>query len=166
MDIHLILAQKAEIDIALSLFKSAAESIAKKNIDHWQYWKKPTVDNIAWVQEGFDSKQFYFIKNALGETVGMLRIMEEDLSYWGAKNDQAKYIHSLVVLEQYKGLRIGNNVLQIVEQEAVKHEYNYLRLDCLDSNPGLCQYYENYGFTKVGTKHLPPASYSLYEKRL
>ncbi len=30
----------SNVDLVLTLFRDAAEQIAKKNIDHWQYWKK------------------------------------------------------------------------------------------------------------------------------
>ena len=39
-----------ELKMVLDLFKEAALSISKKNIDHWQYWKTPPLEKVNWVK--------------------------------------------------------------------------------------------------------------------
>lgn len=156
--------QPNELNTVLTLFKEAAEKIAKKNINHWQYWKNPPIEKIQWVKKGIIANEFFFIKNTPKETIGMVRILEEDLLYWGQKNDKATYIHSLVILEKLEGKGIGKKVLQKIENDAKKEGYTYLRLDSDSKNPKLCDYYEKQGFQKVGIKKLPLSTYNLYEK--
>ncbi|NQX80811.1 MAG: GNAT family N-acetyltransferase [Flavobacteriaceae bacterium] len=155
-----------DLDKALSLFKSSAEKIAKKNVDHWQYWKNPPVEKIKWVKEGLSSNEFFFITIEEDEIIGMVRIMDEDKLYWGENDDKAKYIHSLVVLEKYEGNGIGAMVISKIENQARDSNNEYLRLDCDSKNPRLCEYYKELGFTKVGQKTLPISVYNLYQKNL
>ena len=162
----LIPIQHPDFNKVLGLFKDAAEKIALKNIDHWQYWKNPPAEKIKWVQEGIQNKEFFFIESDEGDLMGMVRILEMDLLYWGEMNDKSRYIHSLVITDEYNGKGIGSKVIQKIEQDAREDDFDYLRLDCDAKNPKLCAYYENQGFEKVGQKELPISTYNLYEKRI
>lgn len=166
MNLTLAQIEISDKDKVLNLFKDAAEKISKKNIDHWQYWKNPPIEKIKWVEEGILNDEFFFIKSSKGETIGMVRILEEDLLYWGHRTDKAKYIHSLVVIEKFGGNGIGKIILQKIEDDARKNGYEYLRLDSDSKNPKLCSYYENQGFKKVGTKVLSISVYNLYQKEI
>lgn len=153
-------------DVVLSLFKEAAIKIAKMNVDHWQYWKNPPLEKIKWVEEGIENKEFYFIKNTDNETIGMVRILEEDLLYWGKQEDKSLYIHSLVVREQFNKKGLGKIILNKVESLAQQKQYKYLRLDAVSTNIKLCKYYEKQGFNKVGTKELKDTVNNLYQREV
>ncbi|WP_147679051.1 GNAT family N-acetyltransferase [Algibacter pacificus] len=150
----------------LELFKETAEKISQKNIDHWQYWKNPPIEKIKWVEEGINNNEFFFIESMDNENLGMVRILNEDILYWGKQEHKAKYIHSLVIKEKYNGKGYGSKVLLKIENNAKKENCKYLRLDSDSQNPKLCKYYENLGFKKVGIKKLPLSIYNLYEKEL
>lgn len=149
----------------LNLFKEAAKIISNKNVNHWQYWKNQPIEK-KWVEEGMLNDEFFFIKSGNGQNIGMVRIAEEYLLYWGQKVDKAKYIHSLVVIKEFEGKGIGTLILQRIENEAKKDGYEYLRLDCDSKNPKLCDYYEKQGFKKTGAKVLPLSTYNLHQKKL
>tara|TARA_B100001758_G_scaffold179545_1_gene156270 strand:+ start:166 stop:672 length:507 start_codon:yes stop_codon:yes gene_type:complete len=153
-----------ELNIVLEMFKDAAIRISKKNIDHWQYWKNPPQEKVNWVKEGLINKQFYFIVSINDEVIGMIRVLNKDLLYWGDNEDRARYIHSLTIKEKFNGLGLGAAVLNEIEKEAINCDY--LRLDCDSKNPQLCSYYVNLGFRKVGEKKLPLSVYNLYEKQI
>lgn len=166
MDITLVQIEISNLNKVLLLFKEAAEKIHKKNIDHWQYWKNPPAEKIQWVKEGILNREFFFVQNPDKQTIGMVRILEEDLLYWGPNTDKAKYIHSLVVIEELEGKGIGKIILQQIEHDAKENGYSYLRLDADSNNPKLCHYYEKQGFKKVGTTELSLSSYTLYQKEI
>ncbi len=166
MDIIFRQIENENKSIVLELFKNAAEKISKMNIDHWQYWKNPPLEKIKWVEEGIQNKEFFFIETLHRENLGMVRILNEDLMYWGKQNEKAKYIHSLVIKEKYNGKGIGTIIIQKIENKAKKDNYKYLRLDADSKNPKLCNYYEKLGFKKVGIKELPLSVNNLYEKEL
>ena len=166
MDFRLRKSEISEFNIALKLLKSAAEFLLEKNINQWNYWTKPPKEKIQWVKDGFKNKEFYFIENQNEAILGMVRILKEDLLYWGDMNDSAMYIHSLVIEKRYKGQQIGKRVVQKIENDAKNSGIKYLRLDCDSSNENLCEYYTNIGFNKVGEKLLKLGKYNLYEKQL
>ena len=153
-----------ELNIVLDMFKDAAIRISKKKIDHWQYWKNPPQEKVNWVKEGLINKQFHFIVSINDEVMGMIRVLNKDLIYWGEKNDVACYIHSLTIKQKYNGLGLGAAVINEIEKGAINCDY--LRLDCDSKNPKLCSYYLKLGFRKVGEKKLPLSVYNLYEKQI
>ena len=149
----------------LALFKRSAEKIKRMQVNHWQYWNNPPADKIKWVEEGIHNSEFFYIF-VEGVNVGMVRILDEDLPYWGRQDEKAKYIHSLVVREQFNGKGIGNAAIKAVGAMAQENNCKYIRLDADSENPKLCEYYENQGFKKVGTKTLTLSTYILYQKEL
>jgi len=150
----------------LELLKETAEKISKMNIDHWQYWKNPHQEKIEWIEQGILNNEFFFIDNQREEFVGMVRILNEDLLYWGAQKEKAKYVHSLVVKEDFNGKGIGLKILETIAIKAKTENCKYVRLDADSKNSKLCSYYENLGFKKVGTKNLTLSTYNLYQKKI
>lgn len=157
---------KSEQPQVIALFKAAADKIHRMGVDHWQYWKNPPVEKLKWVEDGINKEEYFFVENPQGETIGMLRLLDEDLMYWGEQTSKAKYVHSLVVIEKYNGKGIGAHILNHVEKQAQNEGCRYLRLDADSKNPKLCHYYEGLGFKKVGAKQLSISTYNLYEKEL
>jgi len=166
MNFNLKQANPTEIQKAFDLLKSASKTLKRKNVKQWNYWQNPPPEKIKWVEEGFLKNEFYFIENEANELMGMVRIMDEDVNYWGVMNDKAKYIHSLVIDQKFSGNNLGTEVVKKVASDAKKDCYHYLRLDCDSTNGKLCKYYEKQGFVKVGRKQLPLGVYNLYEKVL
>ncbi|NER17563.1 GNAT family N-acetyltransferase [Spongiivirga citrea] len=166
MNIQFSQIEITEKKIVLDLFKEAALKIEKMNIDHWQYWKNPPKEKIEWIQEGIKNKEFYFIKNTDSTTIGMVRILKEDLLYWGKQKEKSLYIHSLVVKDNNENKGIGKIILEQIKNDAKNKGYKYLRLDADSKNSKLCYYYEKQGFEKVGIKELPLSINNLYQKEL
>ncbi|MCH2033272.1 MAG: GNAT family N-acetyltransferase [Tenacibaculum sp.] len=158
--------QLEHLDLVLRLFKSAAEKIAKKNVDHWQYWKNPPQEKINWVKAGIENEEFFFINDLRNQNIGMVRILNEDELYWGKQDVKATYIHSLVIKEEFNGKGMGETVLDEIEKNAKANGCVYLRLDAVTKNTKLCSYYENLGFLKVGTKKMPLSLNNLYQKKI
>jgi ribosomal protein S18 acetylase RimI-like enzyme len=166
MDITFKQIEHCDKSTVLNLFKKAAEKINKMNIDHWQYWKNPPLEKIKWIEDGIQNNEFFFIELLNGENVGMVRILNEDLLYWGKQDDRAKYIHSLVIKEKYNGQGIGSKVVQKVEHLAKVENCKYIRLDADSKNSKLCAYYERLGLKKVGLADISPSPCILFEKEL
>lgn len=158
--------EKKDKNKVLELFKETAEKINKMKINHWQYWKNPPKEKIEWIEEGIKNKEFFFINQQNENHIGMVRILNEDLLYWGKQKEKAKYVHSLVIKEEYNGKGLGAKILKEIEKNAKKDNCRFLRLDADAKNPKLCNYYKNLGFKKTGIKKLPLSTYNLYEKKL
>ncbi|GAB3002202.1 hypothetical protein GCM10027284_19920 [Cyclobacterium sediminis] len=155
-----------DLTLVLNLLKEAAEKINRMQIDHWQYWKNPPQEKVRWIEEGIKNGEFFFIDDQDKNNIGMVRMLNEDLLYWGKQKDKAIYVHSLIVKEAYNGRGIGQRILEEIGHKAKKNECQYLRLDSDSKNPKLCKYYEKLGFKKVGVKDLPLSTYNLYERKI
>ena len=136
MHINLKQIEIKELKLVLDMFKDAAIQISKKNIDHWQYWKNPPPEKVKWVKDGLNLKQFFFIVSDNKKIMGMVRVLNKDLLYWGDNEDRACYIHSLTIKEKFNGLGLGAAVLN----EIVSVNCDYLRLDCDKKSPTLFYY--------------------------
>ncbi|MFM2393795.1 MAG: hypothetical protein RLZZ546_1777 [Bacteroidota bacterium] len=155
-----------EIDIALSLLKQAAQKLKDNNINQWAFWLDPPDDKIDWIKKGFENNEFFFVETDHKEIVAMFRLSEKDEMYWGNQNDDAYYIHSLVVDKNFSGKKIGIQIIQLIESLLLDKGIFKLRLDCNASNLVLCNYYEMQGFVKVGEKQMPHSLNNLFEKSL
>lgn len=161
-DFTIIQAPLNEFSVALNLLKIAASRLQEKGLEQWDYWLNPPEERLLWAQNGFDNQEFYFLKIQT-QTIGMYRLMTEDLLYWGKQETTTYYIHSLVIIPEFKGNNLGAQIIDNVYQLALKNGMSYLRLDCNASNPALCHYYEKLGFKKVGTKLMAHSLNCLYE---
>lgn len=166
MNFNLRKAKSEETNIAFDLLKLAAKTLAKKNVEQWQYWNNPPVEKIKWIEEGFSKGEFFIIENDGEEIMGMVRILEKDLFYWGERNDKALYVHSLVIHQDFSGNKLGNRVLKKIENDAKENKFDLLRLDCDSTNTKLCEYYTKQGFLIVGNKKLPFSTNNLFQKKI
>lgn len=156
----------ADIDLALSLLKEAAENIRAKGLTQWNIWLNPSEKQIQWIKDGFEDGEFQIVYSEEGKTAGMFRLSKEDLLYWGEQTQEAAYIHSLMVTKEFSGRDLGKKIITQIEDNLMKDGVNLLRLDCNTDNRWLCTYYEKQGFVKVGQKQMPHALNNLYEKKL
>jgi len=168
MNIKFSRATLSELEEALGFFKLASRSLSEKNVSQWSYWADPPSDKIEWVKQGFDKGEFFFVYNETGEKVAMFRLLKSDSLYWEEKGleDNVRYVHSLVVPPAFAGLGIGRAVMLKIIEGLKSEGIKKFRLDCDGSNPRLCNYYESYGFEKVGEKTTNYAINNLYELSL
>lgn len=159
-------AKSNEINIALNLLNKAALWLKDKSIDYWQNWLNPSDEHIAWIKQGFDNGEFYFVFNSQNAIMGMYRLQYTDEMFWGKQTDKAGYIHSFTTNRDFKGNNIGYQVLKTIEEELLKKSFAYLRLDCSPAIVGLCNYYENYGFVPKETVVIHGEELRLYEKKI
>ena len=155
-----------EKTIVFNLLNAAAKTLARKKIDQWRYWLNPPAEKITWVEEGIKKEEFFFIVNQNQQKMGVVRISNDDVLYWGQMDDKAKYIHSLIVEEKFSGMNLGTAVIKRIKEGAILNNVKYLRLDCDCTNKKLCKYYINQGFEQVGQKQLSLGKYNLYQQRI
>ena len=164
-EIKIKIANKTEIDKAFSLLKDSALWLKDHNIYYWQNWINPSQEYIDWIIEGFDSKQFYFVYMN-SKIVGMFRLQWEDKKFWGDREDDAGYIHSLTTDRSYYRQGIGKLMLKKIEVLCKTNNKKYLRLDCESRVEKLCKYYEEYGFIAVEEICIKKYQLRLYEKKI
>ena len=117
------------------------------------------------MEDGFSNGEFCFII-INDQVAGMYRLLTTDELYWGPQDVEARYIHSLVVLNEFAGQQIGRRVLEQLITESRAAGIPLFRLDCNAANKALCNYYEQLGFRQVGLKQMPHSLNCLYEMSL
>ena len=168
MKIKFIRASKSELDDSLKFFKLASRSLNEKQINQWSYWEDPPEEKINWVKDGFYKGEFFFVYDSQGNKIAMFRLLISDTLYWDDKGMEknTRYIHSLVVPPSFGGKGIGKSVMHKIIAQLKQESIEKLRLDCDGTNIRLCQYYESYGFIKVGEKTTKYSVNNLYEMSL
>lgn len=99
------------------------------------------------------------------ELAGSVTLTKMKDSYWGETVGPALYLHRLVVSRAFKGQDLGDKLIKWAQSYTHEEGYEYLRLDCRDSNPILKEYYKSKGFTFKGLGE-GLHSYALFEKKL
>lgn len=83
-----------------------------------------------------------------GELGGTVTLQWSDPMFWGERAD-AGFIHRLAIKRSHAG--IGKQVVSWAEEQVVARNRQYLCLDTVSTNPRLRRYYEELGFTAVGS---------------
>lgn len=148
------------------MLKEAAEWLRERDIDYWQDWHNPLVQYREWILEGISKGEFRFAIADHNTIIGMFRLQEEDELFWGKRTDSSGYLHSFTTKRKYKGQGIGERILNDIEEMLHKKGVTFIRLDCGAKLEGLCNYYEEYGFTPIKEICLSGESLKLYEKRI
>lgn len=151
----------------LKLFKEKAELLKMKGETQWRQWLNPTETDIDWLRDGFLKKEFYFVYNDENVLIGMFRYLKEDKVYWTEQDENARYVHSLLVKNEFSNLGLGTMILNEIENKMKSEGITKFRLDCNISNQFLVNYYQSKGFSEVGIfKKNETDSFCLMEKKL
>jgi len=94
------------------------------------------------IQDLITSGELY-LATLQGEIAGVFKLNEKD-HHWD-DDGAALYVHAFAVNRKFKGQNIGKAMLDWAADEAHRRGKQYLRLDCMDENTRLKQYYVEAG---------------------
>ena len=154
----------AETDLLIEIHEDAARWLLARGIRQWKTETFPRDRLIIRIERGEA-----YLALLEGEPVGMAILQDADEDTWGARPDDALYLHGLRALRAYAGRSIGRAILRWAEEQVAARGRIYLRLDCKADNAKLRAYDEGAGFGCVGEKTWeddPDWRASLYEKRV
>jgi ribosomal protein S18 acetylase RimI-like enzyme len=131
--------------------------------------------DTSWGDEGWfhheiqermdDGSTFYLVKQG-DEMIGTVSLSWQDERNWGDRPNDAGYMHQLAVKDGHHGNDLGGRIMDWLAKEAKKENRQFLRLDCDANNEGLCSYYEEHGFVRVGTNSRQDNEMGTYEAAL
>jgi GNAT superfamily N-acetyltransferase len=93
--------------------------------------------------------------------VATVSLLENDPIFWPEAGDEALYLHRFAVRRSAAGA--GRTAVLWCIDEARRRGRTFVRLDCLEDNPGIRRYYESLGFVAVDAKVINGTAYALYE---
>jgi hypothetical protein len=98
------------------------------------------------------------------DAVATISLLDADPMFWPEAGDEAMYIHRFAVRRLAAGA--GRTAVLWCMDEARRRGRAFVRLDCLEDNPGIRRYYESLGFVAVDAKLINGTAYTLYEARV
>jgi GNAT superfamily N-acetyltransferase len=93
--------------------------------------------------------------------VATVSLLEYDPIFWPEAGDEALYLHRFAVRRSAAGA--GRTAVLWCIDEARRRRRAFVRLDCLEDNPGIRRYYETFGFVAVDARVINGTAYALYE---
>ncbi len=137
----------ADTDLLIEIHEEAARWLLARGIRQWKTETLPRDRLIIRIERG----EVYVVRLD-SEPVGMAILQDADVDTWGARPDDALYLHGLRVLRAYAGRSIGRAILRWADEQVAARGRIYLRLDCKADNAKLRAYYEDASFRYVGEK--------------
>lgn len=135
-----------DVETVAKMWVRAAERLAAKGSDQWQYPVK--VHNInAAVAAGT-----CWLVHTDGQVAGTITVDQQaDPTYWLPEDDptNALYVHRMIIEPALQGQNAGVALLDWVAETAIAQGFHWVRLDAWRSNHGLRRYYEHLGFQLV-----------------
>lgn len=123
--------------------------IIAQGIDQWRPGEVPESVIESQVREG----EWHVLREG-GVLKAALRVLYEDLDFWGVVEEPSVFVHGLMVDREFAGGRLGSSLLVWAAAEGGRQGAKWLRLDSSAGNPRLSEYYAGLGFTSMGTKKL------------
>ena len=164
-DCEVAVAAPREATAVLGLRDSLARYLLDRGIRQWKPGELPA----EWIEERIAAGSVYVVHRHT-QLIGSVTITREDTLTWGERDDLAGYIHMLMIDRAFAGRGVGRSLLGWSEARIEADGRGLARLDCVQSNDRLRQYYEEFGYRMVGYRDFPEIPWvlktALYEKRL
>ncbi len=147
--------------IFVEIHEEAARWLWDRGIHQWQPGELPR----AWVDGTIVRGELYIVRRD-GEAIGTVMLEWSDEETWGARPDDAGYIHGLRIRRSAAGQGLGRALLAWAEGKIVQAGRPFARLDCAAANTALCAYYERAGYMRLDDLIEGDYRAARFEKRL
>jgi ribosomal protein S18 acetylase RimI-like enzyme len=163
-DVNLTLtpARPEDLPRVLTILEDAAAWLQSRGIDQWRPGNFSAPELLASIHQGE-----LYLATVEGCDAATIILQWSDPLFWPPENhDTAGYIHKLAVHRCFAGRGLGQRLIDWATTRAAERGKQFLRLDCMATNPGLCRFYENLGFTLHGQKMIGTWKVALYERKI
>lgn len=142
MSAEVVLAMADDVPAVVGLLAEASSWLKARGVIQWP-GRFPEDLLLATVSR----QELYLVLHG-GEIAGTVTLQWSDRMFWGDRAD-AGFIHRLAIKRSHAG--IGKQVVAWAEEMVVRRNRQYLCLDTVSTNGRLRRYYEDLGFTAVGS---------------
>lgn len=140
----------AEVNEIRKWLKDTASWLKEKNIPQWERFLEDRKTEIC--LKDYNDKKLYVLeddKKIIG-AMSFGRAEDIDIKLWD-RPDDGYYIHRIVLPKEYRGKKKGEYMISWAKEIAISSEKE-LRLNCVNENEFLFNYYSKYGFNYNGNK--------------
>ncbi len=135
-----------EAAVILELRAAAQRWLTGRGIEQWL----PGEISVADVQQQAAAGEWH-VAGDDHAIHAALRVLTSDWMWAGHEAQRpAVYVHGLVIDRAQAGRGLGARLLDWAAAQGRSAGAEVLRLDCMEANPGLRQYYAGLGFRQVG----------------
>jgi len=137
-----------------------ARWLASKGIKQWPVsWLEAIRPDI---DEAISFGRFYIVEK-LEQPVAVFELKTEPEAVWNYDEAHYVYIHKIAVMRRYAGLKIGASIIHSIQNMARRIGFLGVRLDCVEENRILRDYYKRLGFESMGTHKSSLIDLALYQ---
>jgi len=163
--IDIRLAQNSDINTILSILDKAAIWLYEIGITN-QWVPGEIFEYDHYYKEAIEKNHLYVAVKE-GIVIGTFLIRWSDKVLWGVEDDHAGYIHHLAIDRAYSNKGLGQKLLDWAENKIRSNGKSTIRLDCVDTNTKLNQYYLDKGYKYVRSiEYYDGDIGNLYEKNI
>ena len=166
MQLQVLNSQAADIDIIFGFYDLAIAHQKKVFNKHWQGFSREMVQT-----EIDENRQYKILVD--GVVACVFAVTFNDPLIWGARDQDAIYIHRIVTHPEFRGHSFVKEIINWAKDYAAKNSIKFIRMDTWADNEKLLEYYTSCGFDYVGVvsmektdglpKHYEGISLSLFE---
>ena len=142
-------ATEQEAPTIIALLKEVASWLHKNDINQWGFLLEGGEDKE--IRQAIQDNATYVAcrdDEVLTTFTLYSQQSEWDRHIWGhEENSEILYLHRVAVRPEYMKNGIGKDILSWIDENV----YKTIRLDCVAHNRKLCTYYEDNGFSLIGT---------------
>ncbi|WP_404451130.1 GNAT family N-acetyltransferase [Virgibacillus necropolis] len=158
---------KEDTPSVVKMLTNAASWLKENGVDQWSYLHSGKENNE--IEAAIIKGTTYVLEDDEGKFIASFNLSPEqndwDLELWGNTNDQALYVHRLVVARGQHKKDIGKKLLAWMIKN-IDQKIESIRLDCIGHNRVLNLFYQDAGFTYVGSHDMGGELFSKYERPL
>ena len=129
----------------MELRDEAARWLLDRGIEQWRPGEFPTERMRSWVE----ARVVHALRDQ-DQLAGCVSVLWDDPEIWGSDDQDAGYIHLLIVHHNRRGRGLGDQLLTWAEQHIRRAGRAVARLDAVSSNQALGHWYEQRGYIEVG----------------
>lgn len=142
----------------------AARWQASRGIEQWH----PGDVDVATFEAQIDLGQWWLVRDET-QVLASIRLIWDDIPYWGPQPPVAGYVHGLVARPETPGTKgLGAGLIRWAETRIFEAGRSVARLDCVATNEPLKAYYRSHGYrdVRVATPQHLRYPVQLFEKQL
>lgn len=139
--------KQEEVSQMFHMILKRMEWMDEKGIEQWNVTKYDEIFPLSYYEEECLKGEIFVLYDTLDQEIVAAAILKEEDENW-QDNVQALYLHNFVAKIGEKG--VGSIFINLAEEYAKEKGKEFFRLDSIENNEPLSQYYETQGFLPVG----------------
>jgi protein-tyrosine phosphatase len=143
-DVKIEQAVAADAEALLAMRERLSAWLAIRGVVQWQ----PGTLSVARLREQIVDGSVY-VGRLNNHLVGSFTLTNEDERIWGVDTTSAAYVHRLMVDRRWAHRGFGAALLTWAEEHCRSKARTHVRLDCVEINSTLIEYYRSAGYTEV-----------------